>query len=47
MLNEYDNRCIEEIQMKTGINQSKVKKYYEDNNKDKEKTLRDIQKKLI
>lgn len=46
MINEYDDKCIEEIHLKTGINKEKVKKYYYDNERDIEKTLKDIQKKI-
>ncbi|OFI05980.1 hypothetical protein CLOACE_13610 [Clostridium acetireducens DSM 10703] len=44
MFSEYDNKCINDIQLKTGLNKNEVKKYYESNERDIEKTLKYIQK---
>lgn len=46
MLNDYDKQCINEIKKKTGLNEKMAIKYYEENEKDIEKTFIDIKNKI-
>ena len=46
MISDYDYKCIKNIQLMTGIDVKRAKKYYEANGRDIEKTLKDIKNKI-